>query len=67
MIRAVLFDAYGTLLDIYSIGDLAEAIFPGRGAELAALWRDKQIEYTRLRTLCGRYSDFWNVTGDALE
>jgi 2-haloacid dehalogenase len=67
MIRAILFDAYGTILDVYSIADLADSIFPGRGAELAANWRDKQMEYTRLRTLCDRYTDFWNVTKDALE
>ena len=67
MIRGVLFDAYGTLFDIYSISVVADAIWPGRGAEVAAHWREKQMEYTRLRTLCGQYSDFWNVTQDALE
>ena len=51
MIKAVAFDAYGTLFDVYSIGALAEEFFTGRGAELAALWRDKQIDYSRLRTL----------------
>ena len=66
-IKAVVFDAYGTLFDVYSIGALAEELFPGSGKALADLWRDKQIEYTRLRTLCGRYADFWTVTGDALE
>lgn len=66
MIKAVAFDAYGTLFDVYSIAALAEEIFPGRGGELAALWRDKQIDYTRLRTLCDRYADFWQVTADAL-
>lgn len=67
MIKAVAFDAYGTLFDVYSIGALAEEIFPGRGEALAALWREKQIDYTRLRTLCGRYADFWAITGDALQ
>jgi 2-haloacid dehalogenase len=66
MIRAVVFDAYGTLFDVYSIAALAEDFFPGRGRELATLWRDKQIEYTHLRTLSGRYADFWQVTDDAL-
>ena len=47
---AVLFDAYGTLFDVYSVGALAELFFPGQGAALATLWRDKQIEYTRLVT-----------------
>jgi 2-haloacid dehalogenase len=66
MVKAVVFDAYGTLFDVYSIAALADSIFPGRGARLAACWRDKQIEYTRLRTLCDRYADFWQVTSDAL-
>ena len=67
MIKAVAFDAYGTLFDVYSIGALAEELFQGHGAELAALWRDKQIDYTRLRTLSSRYADFWQVTEDGLE
>jgi 2-haloacid dehalogenase len=66
-IRAIAFDAYGTLFDVYSIGALAEELLPGSGAVLAELWRDRQIEYTRIRTLCGRYADFWSVTGDALD
>lgn len=48
--RAVLFDAYGTLFDVYSIGGLAEQLFPGQGQALSLVWRDKQIEYTRLVT-----------------
>jgi 2-haloacid dehalogenase len=67
MIKGVAFDAYGTLFDVYSIGVLADVCFPGQGAALATLWRDKQVEYTRLRTLCDRYADFWVVTGDALD
>jgi len=65
-IQAIIFDAYGTLFDVYSIGALAERLFPGRGDALAALWRDKQIEYTRLRTMCSMYKPFWEVTQDAL-
>jgi 2-haloacid dehalogenase len=65
-IRAIIFDAYGTLFDVYSIGALAERLFPGRGAALAELWRDKQIEYSRLRTMCSTYKPFWEVTQDAL-
>lgn len=60
--RAVLFDAYGTLFDVYSVGLLAEQLFPGQGERLAILWRDKQIEYTRLLTMSGRYKPFWDVT-----
>ena len=66
MIRAIAFDAYGTLFDVYSVGALAEQRFPGKGAELAALWRDVQVGYTRLRTLSNRHADFWQVTEDAL-
>ena len=65
-IQAIVFDAYGTLFDVYSIGALAEKLFPARGAALAELWRDKQIEYTRLRTMCSMYKPFWEVTQDAL-
>jgi 2-haloacid dehalogenase len=65
-IQAIAFDAYGTLFDVYSIGVQAEKLFPGRGAALAELWRDKQIEYTRLRTMCSMYKPFWEVTQDAL-
>ena len=60
--RAVLFDAYGTLFDVYSVGLQAEQLFPGQGERLALLWRDKQIDYTRLLTLSGRYQPFWDVT-----
>ncbi len=64
--QAVLFDAYGTLFDVYSVGLLAEQLFPGHGERLALLWRDKQIEYTRLLTMSApdgaRYRPFWDVT-----
>lgn len=60
--RAVLFDAYGTLFDVYSVSLLAEQLFPGHGERLAALWRDKQIEYTRLVSMSGRYRPFWELT-----
>jgi 2-haloacid dehalogenase len=62
----ILFDAYGTLFDVYSLASLADQLFPGHGAALAALWRDKQVEYSRLRTLCDRYVDFLTITEDAL-
>ncbi|RZU01232.1 haloacid dehalogenase type II [Rivibacter subsaxonicus] len=60
--RAVLFDAYGTLFDVYSVGLLAEQLYPGHGERLAQLWRDKQIEYTRLVSMSGRYRPFWELT-----
>ena len=59
---AVLFDAYGTLFDVYSVGLLAEQLFPGHGERLALLWREKQIDYTRLLTMSGRYRPFWELT-----
>lgn len=65
-IRAVVFDAYGTLFDVYSIGVLAEQMFPGKGDALTRLWRERQIDYTRLRTLSNRYQPFDVVTRDAL-
>ncbi len=65
-LQAIVFDAYGTLFDVYSIGALAERLFPGKGSALAELWRDRQIEYTRLRTLSNTYKPFWEVTQDAL-
>src|SRR5438105_8290075 len=60
--RAVVFDAYGTLFDVYSVGLLAEQMFPGQGDALSVLWRDKQIEYTRLTSMSGRYRPFWELT-----
>ncbi len=65
-IKAIAFDAYGTIFDVQSIATAAERSFPGKGAELAALWRVKQIDYTRLRTLSDRYVPFSVVTRDAL-
>ena len=65
-VHAIIFDAYGTLFDVYSIGTLAERLFPGKGSALAELWRDKQIDYTRLRTLSNTYKPFWEVTQEAL-
>ncbi len=67
--RAVLFDAYGTLFDVYSVSLAAEQWFPGRGKQLAQVWRDKQIEYSRLLTTCNHgahYEPFWSVTEKAL-
>lgn len=65
-IQAVVFDAYGTLFDVHSVLAAAEAAWPGHGAALSGLWRAKQLEYTWLRSLMGRYVDFRSVTADAL-
>ena len=66
-IAGVIFDAYGTLLDVYAVEATAEALFPGKGPAIARLWRDKQIAYSQLRTLSGRYAPFWQITEDALD
>ena len=66
-IRALLFDVYGTLLDVHGLTPALERIAPGRGAELSALWRQKQIDYTRLRTMSDRYAPFDEVTADGLD
>ena len=66
---AVLFDAYGTLFDVYSVGSLAEQLFPGKGQPLSVMWRDKQIDYTRLVTTSNdgaHYQPFWDLTRAAL-
>jgi len=79
-LQAVLFDAYGTLFDVYSVGHLAEQMFPSHGERLAVLWRDKQIDYTRLVSMSGPaeaaphtahsgspfYRSFWELTRAAL-
>lgn len=67
--RAVLFDAYGTLFDVYSVAQLAEELFPDHGQALSVLWRDKQIEYTRLVTTSNHgahYQSFSVLTRAAL-
>jgi 2-haloacid dehalogenase len=62
----VVFDAFGTLFDVYSVTAKAEALCPGNGAELSALWRQKQVEYSWLRAMSKRYKSFWEITQDAL-
>ena len=71
MPKLIAFDAYGTLLDVYSMGVLAETLFPGQGQSLTVLWRDRQIEYTRLITMSdptgsAHYQSFWDLTIAAL-
>jgi len=73
-LRAVLFDAYGTLFDVHSVALLAEQLFPGQGERLSLLWREKQIEYTRLVTMSAgpgeaggaHYQPFWDLTRSGL-
>jgi 2-haloacid dehalogenase len=64
-IRGYVFDAYGTLFDVHSVVDAGAAITADPTA-LSTLWRQKQLEYTWLRSLMGRYEDFWAVTEAAL-
>ena len=66
-IEAVVFDAYGTLFDVHSVIRRCEELFPGKGDALSRLWRTKQLEYTWLRSLMGRYEDFEQVTRAALK
>lgn len=65
-IKAILFDAYGTLFDVHSITQVCEQYYPENGYNISQLWRQKQLEYTWLRTLMGSYEDFQVVTKDAL-
>jgi len=53
--KALVFDAYGTLFDVFSVTSLCEELFPGHGKQLAEMWRTKQLEYSWLRSLMGRY------------
>lgn len=65
-LRALAFDAYGTLFDVFSVTSQCNELFPGKGAALAQLWRTKQLQYTWLRSLMGRHRDFWQLTDDGL-
>ena len=65
-LKAVVFDAYGTLYDIQSVAETTEDAFPGYGEIITQVWRIKQLEYTWLRSLMRRYQDFATVTRDSL-
>ncbi len=65
-VKAVVFDAYGTLFDIQSVAAITERSFPGYGEIITQVWRIKQLEYTWLRSLMRRYQDFSVVTRDSL-
>jgi 2-haloacid dehalogenase len=67
-VRACVFDAYGTLLDVSSAAAAcSHPLLAERGAALSALWREKQLQYTWLRALQSRHADFEQVTADALD
>ena len=61
------FDAYGTLFDVHSAAAQAGDALGEKKDAVSALWRQKQLEYTWLRSLMGRYADFWQVTGEGLD
>jgi len=65
-IKAVVFDAYGTLYDIQSLAAVTEEAFPGYGEIITQVWRIKQLEYTWLRSLMRRYEDLSVITRDSL-
>jgi 2-haloacid dehalogenase len=67
-VRACVFDAYGTLFDVGSAARrCTDALGPEAALRLAALWRDKQLQYSWLRAVQGYHADFWQVTCDALD
>ena len=65
-IKAVVFDAYGTLYDVQSVADVTDDAFPGYGDIITQVWRIKQLEYSWLRSLMQRYEDFSIITRDSL-
>src|SRR5215472_14746896 len=66
-VRACVFDAYGTLFDVAAAARRCTDVLGGEADRLAALWRDKQLQYSWLRAVQGRHADFWQVTQDALD
>lgn len=69
MYKLAAFDAYGTLFDVFSMGQLVERFYPVNGQTFALMWRDRQIEYTRLTTMSDPnpsgskyYLPFWEIT-----
>ena len=66
-IGACVFDAYGTLFDFNAAAARFEGDLDGKAARLSEIWRMKQLQYTWLRSLMDDYTDFWTVTGEALD
>ena len=66
-IKACVFDAYGTLFDVHAPVRRLAAEIGARADDISRLWRQKQLEYTWLRSLMGVHADFWHVTSDALD
>lgn len=66
MIKAILFDAYGTLYDVHSVMRKCEEIYPTKGTQISQIWRQKQLDYVLIRSLMDKYEDFWSLTKEAL-
>jgi len=66
-VEVVVFDAYGTIFDVHAAVMQCAAVLGPLARPLSELWRTKQLEYTWIRTLSGRYASFWQITQDALD
>lgn len=66
VIKAFVFDAYGTLYDVQSLSQITKAEFPQHGDLITQVWRLKQLEYTWLRTLMQSYKSFWEISEESL-
>jgi len=65
--KAYVFDAYGTLFDVHSAVSRHAELVGDNPARVSEIWRNKQLEYTWVRTGMDRYRDFWTLTADALD
>jgi len=66
MIKAILFDAYGTLYDVHSVMKKCDELYPGKGTQISQIWRQKQLDYVWIRSLLDKYEDFWSLTKESL-
>ena len=66
-IKAIIFDAYGTLFDVNSAAEKCKNKIGDKWEPFANFWRTTQLEYTWLRSLMGRHKDFWQITEDSLD
>ena len=66
-IKAIIFDAYGTLFDVNSAAEKCKDKIGAKWESFANFWRTTQLEYTWLRSLMGRHKDFWQITEDSLD
>ena len=66
-IKAIIFDAYGTLFDVNSAAEKCKDKIGNKWESFANYWRTTQLEYTWLRSLMKRHKDFWQVTEDSLD